>query len=441
MRELVTGTMRRGGFWLLSFSILLAACGGGLPDSVQMPESPLLRLLERKSGQILYLGSDGNLYAIDQAGGNQIAITTDADLDINSQTFRQYARFAWSPDSEKIAFVGLTPEKVSIFVSPADGSERVELFSSDQDIPIYLYWTPDSQHISFLANNLTTQGLSLQMVPANGRGSAQVLSEGRPYYWAWEPQGTRLLAHIGGAAAESEEARLSLISPGSEFEREIELPPAYFQAPAWSPDGNQLMVAVQDVQGNNVLALTNLQGQIRQKLTTLDSSVAFSWSPDGKYVAYITSQGRTRGVLGRLTVYKPETAERIVTTDTSFVWAYFWSPDSRKIAYFTLELTQEETENGSQGNATPAVGLFVLDTKTKKTKNLLFFIPTPQFLEVLQVFDQYQRSATIWSPDSENIVVPVLINRESAAIVVLAASGNLEPRPIADGWLAFWSWK
>jgi hypothetical protein len=39
--------------------LLLAAC---LPQGVQIPESPLLRALERKSGLISYVGLDGNIY-------------------------------------------------------------------------------------------------------------------------------------------------------------------------------------------------------------------------------------------------------------------------------------------------------------------------------------------------------------------------------------------
>ena len=36
-----------GGVWLLALSFFLAACGG-LPDGVQLPESPLLRVGQQR---------------------------------------------------------------------------------------------------------------------------------------------------------------------------------------------------------------------------------------------------------------------------------------------------------------------------------------------------------------------------------------------------------
>ncbi len=48
-------------------ALLLASC---LPKDVQIPQSPLLSTLERKSGLISYIGSDGNMYVSDQGGGH-----------------------------------------------------------------------------------------------------------------------------------------------------------------------------------------------------------------------------------------------------------------------------------------------------------------------------------------------------------------------------------
>jgi len=48
-------------------ALLVSAC---LPQNVQVPQSPLLSTLERKSGRIAYIGVDGNIYTSDQAGRN-----------------------------------------------------------------------------------------------------------------------------------------------------------------------------------------------------------------------------------------------------------------------------------------------------------------------------------------------------------------------------------
>jgi len=69
------------------------------------------------------------------------------------------------------------------------------------------------------------------------------------------------------------------------------------------------------------------------------------------------------------------------------------------------------------------------------------FLPSDRFLQLLPYFDQYHQSVTIWSPDSQNLVVSAYNQDRQPGIWVVAASGNLEPRFIAPGWVGFWSWK
>ncbi len=90
------------GFW---FTLLLAvtACG---PQGMHMPESPLLSALERKSGLIAYVGVDGNIYTINQAGGDKASITQDATLQSEDDGIRlSYFLPTWSPDAKQFAFI------------------------------------------------------------------------------------------------------------------------------------------------------------------------------------------------------------------------------------------------------------------------------------------------------------------------------------------------
>jgi hypothetical protein len=61
-------------------ALLIASC---LPRDLQVPQSPLLSTLERKSGLIAYMGVDGNMYVSDQAGGNLVKLTEDAVIPQN----------------------------------------------------------------------------------------------------------------------------------------------------------------------------------------------------------------------------------------------------------------------------------------------------------------------------------------------------------------------
>jgi TolB protein len=58
--------------------------------------------------------------------------------------------------------------------------------------------------------------------------------------------------------------------------------------------------------------------------------------------------------------------------------------------------------------------------------------------QLLPYFDQYARSHLLWSVDSRSIVLPIARATGVVGIVSLPADGS-EPRPIADGRMAFWS--
>src|SRR5688572_33199890 len=90
---------------LIVSALLIASC---LPGDRQVPQSPLLSTLERKSGLISYIGADGNMYVSDQAGGNLKQLTEDAIIPENQGDPLLYYQFpTWSRDGSQLAFMGL----------------------------------------------------------------------------------------------------------------------------------------------------------------------------------------------------------------------------------------------------------------------------------------------------------------------------------------------
>jgi Tol biopolymer transport system component len=221
----------------------------------------------------------------------------------------------------------------------------------------------------------------------------------------------------------------------------LELHPAAFQAPAWSPDGSQILLAAKDEDENSVI-VTDAAGVIQKTLGTFSGEAAFAWSHDGEKIAYIASDRLIdTGLLGQLHVVNLATSEEIVQDRQ--VFAFFWSPNGQKIAYFVPYLDNATPEAGGEGNSTPTVlmQLNVLDVGTGENREQYTFQPTQDFLSVLTYFDQYHQSNTIWSPDNNNLVLSFIDNQGQPGIAVVAASGQLEPRILAQGFLAFWSWK
>ncbi len=408
-----------------------------------MPESPLLRYLERKSGLIAYVGLDGNIYTIDQGGGKQTAVTTDADLSDPNNAFLIYQFPTWSRNGQRLAYVGIRGGRTqqtaaSLYLMDFSEKKLIEAFRSDTELPFFLYWSPDNERISFLTSSPDSEAMTLRLA-SFGLDSAEILDSGRPYYWVWSPDGQRVVVHTGGSSDRNPEARVSSLTIGNEIrENRLNLNPHRFQSPDWSPDGSQLLLAGKNQQGQGVLYQANLRGTPSRQLATFDQAIAFSWSPDGKFVAYVAVEQEVSVVLGQLSVLRMESLEQVPTPDEE-VLAFFWSPDSEKIAYLVPFLDPESEGEVSGENL--LLELKVLEVKDGETRTLTTFRPSDSFISILPFFDQYARAATIWSPDSENVVIAALEPGGVPTIWVVPVSGRLPPRFITAGEIAFWSWK
>jgi Tol biopolymer transport system component len=422
-------------------ALLIASC---MPQDGRIPQSPLLSTLERKSGLIAYMGADGNIYVSDQAGGKQKQLTDDATDPLNPPAeFSTYQLPTWSLDGNQLAFMGLrgTSDETTgrILVADIEADTLNEIFSSKTEFPFYLLWSPDAANVSFLTTAASGQALVLQRAPVAG-GESTIIDTGSPYYWSWAPDGRILITHSGGAESSTTPEHLAFIRLQGEeiIETGLELTPTSFQAPAWSPDGS-LIVLTRSEGDKKEIILTDDTGQYIKTLGEFTLNTAFGWSSDSKKVAYIDGvQAMNAGVIGVLNVVDTETDENIAIGEN--VIAFFWSPDGKRIAYFVPFVPSEEG-SGQQSSGQFFLQLNMLDVETRESKELFTYQPTQQFAGILPYFDQYQQSNTIWSPDNNNLVLSFLDSEGNPGIAIAAASGQLEPRLLADGYLAFWSWK
>ncbi len=437
-------TARRTSRWLLvcilvPLALLASAC---LPDGVRVPQNQIAAALERKVGLIAYLSTDGNIYTIDQGAGRKTQITHNAY--ISDTTFLFYGLPTWSPDSQSLAFVsyagsrGQNPSSMGLYTAPKDGKGVTQALTSTQPV-VYFSWSPDNRHVSFISatNNST---LAFQVIGADG-AKQQLVDAGSPYYWAWAPDGHTVLAHNG--------AHLSLLQVGDSVnEQALNFDAQAFRAPAFSPSGKQMLVAAVSAAGQSALLLADAQGQNVKALTTeAFGNIAFTWSPDGQRVAYLTSNSGTAGSTGHLVVVDPSGKSKPVALTGTDVYAFFWSPDSKSVAYFS----QGQPAAGAPATATPdpsgsgsssvLLKLSVLDAHSGASHSVATFTPSERFLDVLPYFDQYNQSLTIWSPDSTNLVVSAYRSDGVPCVWVVNASGHLTPRLIDTGWMGFWSWK
>ena len=422
-------------------SLLIASC---LPRDVQMPQSPLLSTLERKSGLIAYIGADGNIFVSDQAGGNLKQLTDDAKLpQSQSEPYRLYQYPTWSQDGNQLAFVSTSSEnevsKSELLVANIGNDNVNQVFESESEHPFYLYWSPDNSNVSLLTTSVSGQSLILQNIPADG-SERTIIDTGSPYYWSWAPDGSTMIVHTGSQASTSPQ-HLAFLSVDAEvIEDGLDTIPASFQSPAWSPDGRHILLSRINDDNEKEIILTDGTGNFEKTIGTFEINTAFAWSPDSTRIAYISGkQQMNAGALGELHVVDIETLEEIVKAEN--VYAFFWSPNSEKLAYFVPLVTNQAADGSQSSTQRLLLQLNMLDIATGESRELYTYQPTEQFANILPYFDQYHQSVTIWSPDNNNLVLSFLTSDGAPGIAIAAASGQLEPRILAEGYLAVWSWR
>ena len=409
-------------------------------SGIKVPQSPLLGAVERKSGLIAFISSDGNIYTMNQAGQDLTQITTDATF--GDGQLHYYSHVTWSPDGSQIAYVsysGSNPQDVEaqLYVSQSNGANAREIFASDRMIPRFLYWAPNSNSLAFLSAQKGSNSQILRLSKLDGTES-QVLDSGQPLFWSWTPSSKRMLIHGNGSGPGS---RLAYLWLGNTIiEDGLQVHPASFQAPDFSPDGNHIIFAGITDDGNSALITLERTTGLQNIIAEYQGTVSFQWSPIDDHIAFTSSQDDTLTTQNQrpLTVMRNQTSPIQLLSTGENVIGFFWSPDGTKIAYFQGAVSQGG-EIRTMGQFTH-LELHVIKIPQGESKLLFSFVPSEQFATLLPYIDQYQRTLTIWSPDSQYLAISGY-TQQGPAIVVAQAEGDFEPRVLEPGILAVWAWK
>ena len=432
---------RWSGALLAGGALVLAACSPSELDLRQ--QSELSQIFERHSGRIAYMDVDGNIYTVDQRGSGQENVTADAVLPSDGQGLLRYYQFpVWAPSGERLAFVriqGVDQQATStaVITTDPDGTAATEAFTSGEALPNYLYWSPDSAHLTFVTNAGTGAAWSLQLVPEGG-GEATVVDAGSPLYWCWTPDGQTVLIHAGGSGISSR-SRIAFVNVfGYIYEEGLQLRPGPFRAPGCSPHGDRILVAAQSG-GQSSLIMTSRSGDVLEAIGRSDNALTFSWSPDGQRVAYVGQEGPI-GDLHVVDVASPD-AEPLAITDQQLVMAFFWSPDSEKIAYFVQHTPPPDPEN-PDAEQPFQLTLLIHNLRKEETREVFSFRPAPHFMDVVLNFDQYSQSVRIWSPNSRHVLFSLLMPESNLPVIAAAkADSGLYPAGVVRGLVGFWSWQ
>ena len=437
------------------------------PDASAPPPSPAVSIPPASfsppgpptsQGLIAVVDDGGALSTMDDGGGSRVTYPAPGVV---------FGFPAWSPDGTRIAIVGQSARDTAIYVftvprghtATANGSTRPEIIYQSADRPpFYLYWTPDSSSVAFLATEATE--ISLRIAPADGSapldgsGKGSIIRSGAPLYFDWV-KSDRLLLHVGvGAKAFVGEVGLNGVSvrpalPGT----------GEFRAASVSRDGRYLAYVRSRTGSSSELVVAARNGKASQEMPFFGPAV-FAFDPKGNTLAAIAAEAPVDpavGVpIGPLRLIDSRTGTVRTLIDRSVV-AFFWAPDGKTIAVLRLAQPGDDqvaagpgvvvagasVPRPSAGGVAQAPGIVVrlafADLSTGLVGPDRVVRLADHFVEqLLSYFDQYALSHRLWSPDGASILLPLVDPSGRNQIVVVPADGS-GPRPIAGGPKGFWS--
>jgi TolB protein len=380
--------------------------------------------------------ADGNVYTINPDGTDRSFV--DFTGVVNN------AAVAWSPDSTRLALgvAGPIDGSSQLIISDAHGRNVQTIYEAPPiGVPFYLSWSPSGEHIAFLANRASGDGLSLRTIKASGDENAVLVANGSPSYFSWSPDGRRMLLHIG-----AEDGIIGMYTLGDTQVNQRNTAPGAFRAPAWSPTSEDYVFA--DSTGTFAGNLILVQGDRETIQTSYRGLISFNWSPDGTHVAYAISEDGFQ--YNQLSVYDVASgaSQRLTQGD---VIAFYWSPDSTRLAFLELRQGGDTSaqdrdvliSNPAQGGNTVDFLWNIADIDSQQNTRLASFLPSRHFGLTFAFFDQYAQSASYWSPDSRYLLlIGSPAGGESAVYRVDTLAGGADNiQRIGPGDYAVWSWK
>jgi TolB protein len=417
--------MKRAGAALIALAIAITACTSGEPDTATSGEdeaTPTSRP-EGEAAPIAIVNDDGAIAIIPRPGDEPEVVSP---LPASESA---YSQPTWSPDGRLLAFVEVvgsptgrsfaadefvrTSFQVQALVASVviyDTADSATRTLAVPFVPFYLYWSPDGQTLSLLGNSPPRIGFGVLDVAT---GAFSEIDNEQPYFYAWSPDSTRVLAHAFD--------RLYFMDQRGE-QTPLPLSAGSFSAPQWQ--GNRLMLVIEE-SGAQSIVLTDTEGAVQERLASIATAAAAVLNPDGGRVAFIDIKvGSSPLDLGSLRIAGPEGIVDVAAAASAF----FWSPDGARLLYLT---------GGDEGGRL-AARWNVWEAGTTITFDP--FIPSTElFTQYLPFFSQYANSHTFLSPNGQSFVYAGEDLSRGSGVWIQDIAGGLPPRLLAAGSFGAWA--
>ena len=397
--------------------------------------------------RIAFVGASGDLFTISPDGDDLRRLTGGIQAGLGStgpilaqplDSNNYYAWPTWSPGGTKIAASRVSVSEggaqvsLEVIDTENDRTRTVYINQVPSEIargaPHYLYWSPDSRYLAFLASDLQRQ--TLFVLDTVDEEKTEALAFGAPLYFHWASDSSALLIHI------RQEVILAK-KPFNEMPLPLITATADFRAPAFSPDDEQFAYIDTTDTGASLLVTPVNNPKQAKNILEVGAVAAFTWSPNGQELAIADQLDPRKVIFERLRVVSAD-GTQVQTIGEGPIMAFYWSPQGDKIAWVVLDVEARSFDwKVSAGSGGPE-------------RQLFRFQPSSNVLTMLSFFDQYGYSHSPWSPDGTRLVVSGIAENSMGGgngatptedrVFVLDATGAEAPRNIASGVLAFWSW-
>ena len=243
-----------------------------------------------------------------------------------------------------------------------DGSDQIVLVEGAGDVRASQpTWTPDGRHIAWVLLDLSQGGGGGAIVVAGARGEDPVTTPTPfvPYYLGWDPTGSRV-AFLGSGGDPTVPVELGVLTLGDTEPLEAIAGGSPFFYFAWGPDGDRIVAHA----GTNRLEEIDLSGRSSRPIDRPGLFSTPSWSADGRTLVYVA---RGTGGVQRLMVRREGGPARAVAQGDG-VYSFLLSPDGTRLAYQLLGSDGDQGDGPTLARATtPSGGIWVADLSSGRT--------------------------------------------------------------------------
>jgi dipeptidyl aminopeptidase/acylaminoacyl peptidase len=279
-----------------------------------------------------------------------------------------------SPDGRRVAYATSTPslernaQEGAIFVVAAEGGTPLRLAPESRvyapRVPTpRLRWSPDGTRVSFLAE--ANGKAQVHAVPASGGGARALTAapEGVASY-EWSPGGETFFYLARDSAPEAEQRRrkegsfvmrADARTPATRLWRQdldgkparaLTPPDRYVDSFSLSADGATIAFSASPVAGfsaqyeTRIFAIPAAGGASRPIVDRPGMNTAPRYSPDGRWIAFVTTSERARLTASRSLAVVPADGSarpRVFPLDDAWVSDILWAPDGLSVLLLTTD--------------------------------------------------------------------------------------------------------